>query len=126
MRTVYPASSTGPKSTFRMPGVYRMLRNDLRTTFQAGRNVHLSIWPVLYRNLSCCTRVCSASDALLTAAPATNNSLQIKPRNSQQSVDYTTMVACCLELRRDWVPSRVEEVCKCMLLSVLMLTAVRG
>lgn len=42
----------------------------------------------------------------------TSPHLSVSARPRLQPVDYSTLVACCEEMQRVWVPAKVEQVCR--------------
>jgi hypothetical protein len=56
----------------------------------------------------------AARQAKQTAASKDDSSSSSKAHgNGAQTLDFTTLTACCHELTEDWVPSKVEEVSRC-------------
>ena len=47
-----------------------------------------------------------------TSPPATAATTTPSGGATKQVVDFTTLAACCSELRRSWVPAKVEQVSK--------------
>ena len=47
-----------------------------------------------------------------TSPPATAATTIPSSGATKQVVDFTTLAACCAELRRSWVPAKVEQVSK--------------
>jgi hypothetical protein len=52
----------------------------------------------------------AARQAKQTAASKDSSSSIKAHGNGAQTLDFTTLTACCHELTEDWVPSKVEEV----------------